>query len=171
MTICGAGPARPPRMIARVACKIAARAVQERSSATAVAASTAPRSRGLPCPLVALFANRVKEALTDAGYLKVEGKHRQDTNVLMISGALDSFAADRFEERAAKAVEYLPGPVLVDLTGLTFIDCRGIRALSAAIRAIPSGQPVAVECSPRSIVVKALRVLSVDLGHLRAEAE
>jgi anti-anti-sigma factor len=107
----------------------------------------------------------------DAGYLMVEGKWRDGTAVLMVRGELDAVAADMFGERAAKAVADLSGPVVVDLSGLAFIDCAGVRALIAAIRAIPSWQPVTVACCPASIPARVLGLLSVDLEHLRAEVE
>lgn len=107
----------------------------------------------------------------DADYLVVEVKCRDGTDVLTIRGELDGPASNSFGERAAKAVANLPGPVVVDLFGLTFIDCSGVRALTAAILAIPSWQPVTVACCADSIVARVLALLSVDLRHLRAEVE
>lgn len=107
----------------------------------------------------------------NADYLMVEGKWRNGTAMLKICGELDGPASSAFGERAAKAVTDLSGPVVVDLSGLTFIDCSGVRALTAAILAIPSWQPVTVACCANSIVARILDLLSVDLGHLRAEVE
>jgi anti-anti-sigma factor len=71
--------------------------------------------------------------------------------VLQIAGELDAIAADAFAERADAAVRPLPGPVLVDLSGLTFIDACGARVLDAVIRTLPGGRPASVRACPRRV--------------------
>jgi stage II sporulation protein AA (anti-sigma F factor antagonist) len=107
----------------------------------------------------------------DASYLTVEGECYCGITVLIIRGDLDAAVPDEFAEYAARTVVDLSGPVVVDLSGLTFIDCSGVQALTAAILAIPSWRPVTVVCRPDSIPLRVLDLLSVDLGHLRAEIE
>jgi anti-anti-sigma regulatory factor len=71
--------------------------------------------------------------------------------VLQITGELDAMAADAFAEHADAAVRSLPGPVLVDLSGLTFIDAGGARVLDAVIRTLPGGRPASVRACPRHV--------------------
>jgi anti-anti-sigma factor len=71
--------------------------------------------------------------------------------VLHIAGELDVMSADAFAEHADAAVRSLPWPVLVDLSGLTFIDARGARVLDAVIRTLPGGRPASVRACPRHV--------------------
>jgi anti-anti-sigma regulatory factor len=82
--------------------------------------------------------------------------------VLQIAGELETMAADAFAERADAAVRSLRGPVLVDLSGLTFIDARGARVLDAVIRTLPGGRPASVRACPRH-VRRILDILGLPL--------
>jgi anti-anti-sigma regulatory factor len=82
--------------------------------------------------------------------------------VLQIAGELDALAADTFAEHADAAVRSLPWPVLVDLSGLTFIDARGARVLDAVIRTLPGGRPASVRACPRH-VRRILDILGLPL--------
>jgi anti-sigma B factor antagonist len=104
-----------------------------------------------------------------ANYLRVNAERRDGVCVLAVSGELDTVTAAGFADHVAKAVEGLPGPVLVDLSGLTFIDCCGARTLVAVTCAFPPWRPVTVR-SCRPIVGRVLGLLGLDLDHLRAEA-
>lgn len=69
-----------------------------------------------------------------ADYLQVQAVPRDGLCVLRVTGDLDTMMAGVFAERAEAAVQAIPRPVLIDLSGLTFIDASGARALAAAIR-------------------------------------
>lgn len=73
-----------------------------------------------------------------AAQIRVE--RRGGACLLRISGELDLITADSLGERADAAVEQVPGPVLVDLAGLTFIDARAARALDARASLSPRTQ-------------------------------
>ena len=81
---------------------------------------------------------------------------------LRIAGELDMMAADALAERTRTAVEAVPGPVLVDLSGLTFIDLHGARALDEMVRALADGRPVTVRCCPPR-VRRVLNLLGLTL--------
>jgi len=83
---------------------------------------------------------------------------------LRIAGELDLTAGDALAARAAAAVRAVRGPVLVDLSGLTFIDAYGARALDALIRNPPDGRPIAVRCCPLP-VRRALDMLRLSLDY------
>jgi anti-anti-sigma factor len=87
---------------------------------------------------------------------------RNGACVLLIAGELDAVAADTFAERVDAAVRRLPGPVLVDLSGLTFIDAQGARALDAVMRTLPAGRPASVRACPRR-VRRILDILGLPL--------
>jgi anti-anti-sigma factor len=86
-----------------------------------------------------------------ADSVQVWAVRRNGACVLQIAGELDAVAADAFAERADAAVRALPWPVLVDLSGLTFIDARGARVLDAVIRTLPGGRPASVRACPRHV--------------------
>ena len=87
--------------------------------------------------------------------------------VLQIAGELDTATADAFAECVDAAVRAQPWPVLVDLSGLTFIDARGARVLDAVIRTLPGGRRAVVRACPRR-VRRILDILGLSLDCLPA---
>ena len=85
-----------------------------------------------------------------------------------IAGELDVATADALAARAAASVRAVPGPVLVDLSGLGFIDARGARALDALIRTPLDGRAAAVRRCPLHIR-RMLNVFRLSLDCPRAE--
>lgn len=83
--------------------------------------------------------------------VEVRAERQNGVCVLRISGELDTMKADTLGERADAAVLGVPGPVLVDLSGLTFIDLHGARVLDAVIQTMPDGRQAAVRFCPRRI--------------------
>jgi anti-sigma B factor antagonist len=86
--------------------------------------------------------------------------------LLCISGQLDPAAAGSLAERAGAALRAAPGPVLVDLSGLTFIDAHGARALAALTRTL-TGRPASVPFCP-PVIRRILDLLDLPLNCLSA---
>jgi anti-sigma B factor antagonist len=86
-----------------------------------------------------------------ADRVQVRAVRRNGACVLLIAGELDVIAADAFAEQADAAVRSLPGPVLVDLSGLAFIDACGARVLDAVMRTLPGGRAASVRACPRRV--------------------
>src|SRR6266480_488656 len=85
--------------------------------------------------------------------------------VLTVSGDLDLSQADGFLQLAARAIDGRTERLVLDLAGVTFLDCAGVRALAIATRFVPRGCPVVV----RSLSPTARRILELvglDLEHL-----
>ena len=102
------------------------------------------------------------------GYLRVQAESRNGQCVLRIAGDLDMITAGEFADRADQEVAATPGPVVVDLSGLTFIDARGARALAAMIDTLPAGRLTAVRsCAPHVRLVFDL--LDLSLNYLPAD--
>ena len=77
---------------------------------------------------------------------------RNGACVLRVAGELDvATTADALVARAATSVRAVPGPVLIDLSGLTFIDAHGARALDALVRTPLDGRVAAVRHCPLRI--------------------
>jgi anti-sigma B factor antagonist len=65
--------------------------------------------------------------------------------VVTLTGDLDLAASPLFDREIARAVGLGPRRLVVDLRGLTFLDCRGLAAvLSARARARESGIAMSV---------------------------
>lgn len=94
--------------------------------------------------------------------VRVQAQRWNGTCLLRISGELDMVTADELGERADTAVLAVPGAVLVDLSGLTFIDAHAARVLNAVIRTLPEGRPASVRSCPRGIR-RALDLLGLSL--------
>jgi anti-sigma B factor antagonist len=106
----------------------------------------------------------------DSGELRVTAEDRDGVCVLAVSGELDVITSADFTLRATRTVREATGPVLVDLSGLTFTDASGARALAAVIGAIPAWRLVAV-WSGHPPVRRVLALLGIDLEQAGRPAE
>jgi anti-sigma B factor antagonist len=82
--------------------------------------------------------------------------------VVSVSGELDIATAPALAEKAG----VLPADIerlIVDLSELEFIDCRGVQVLADVTRAAPPGCPVVVRGATRR-VRRVLDILDVRLG-------
>ena len=86
---------------------------------------------------------------------------------LIVSGALDLLAADEFLQHAARVLDDRIERLVLDLAGVTFLDCAGVRALAVATCFAPDGCPVII----RSLSLPARRIITVlgtdDIESLR----
>lgn len=82
-----------------------------------------------------------------------------DIHVVALHGELDVVSADGL---ADVLVEAAGSTVVVDLSGLTFMDCSGIAALVAARnRTLPNGLGQLVVTRPGAIVRKVLDIVGL----------
>jgi anti-anti-sigma factor len=83
---------------------------------------------------------------------------------LFVHGEIDLATADRFEERASEAVMDAPGSsVLIDLSGVTFMDSAGMRALIRVLE-LRSGKSLIVQ--PSRQVFRLLELVALTDGVL-----
>src|SRR5207302_878357 len=86
---------------------------------------------------------------------------------LILGGALDLLAAGEFLQHAARVLDDRIERLVLDLAGVTFLDCAGIRALAIATCFAPSGCPVII----RSLSPPARRIIALlgteDIESLR----
>jgi anti-sigma B factor antagonist len=94
--------------------------------------------------------------------VKVKIKHDSRTVTVSVSGELDIASAPALTERAGRALEIPAGRVVLDLSGLTFIDCAGGRALIALTKVAAPGCPVVVRGASHR-VRKVLAILDAPL--------
>jgi anti-anti-sigma factor len=86
---------------------------------------------------------------------------------LILAGDLDLLTAGEFLQHAARVLDDRIERLVLDLAGVTFLDCAGIRALAIATCFAPSGCPVII----RSLSPPARRIITVlgtdDIESLR----
>jgi anti-sigma B factor antagonist len=86
---------------------------------------------------------------------------------LILAGDLDLLTAGEFLQHAARVLDDRIERLVLDLGGVTFLDCAGIRALAIATCFAPSGCPVII----RSLSPPARRIITVlgtdDIESLR----
>ena len=85
---------------------------------------------------------------------------------LILSGDLDLTGTGVFLGQAALAVDNRTERLVLDLAGVTFLDCAGVRALAMAASFAPSGSPVII----RSVSPTARRIfelLDLDVANSR----
>jgi anti-sigma B factor antagonist len=92
-----------------------------------------------------------------APFLRVRVERDGGVCVMAVSGELDIATTPELARQAAAALESPPARLVLDLSGLDFIDCAGAGALASVIEALPAGCPVTVG----SMSCMAQRVLGV----------
>jgi anti-anti-sigma factor len=103
----------------------------------------------------------------DADELTVKAVRDGAVCTLIVGGALDSLAADGFLQQAARVLDDRVERLVLDLAGVTFLDCAGVRALAIATCFAPGGCPVII----RSLSSPARRIITAlgtdDIENLR----
>lgn len=94
-------------------------------------------------------------------YLNVRVERWGQLCVLAVSGEMDACSSATFADGMAAAAESAARRVIVDLSGLRFIDCGAARILAAVVRPEPGRPPVVVR-SVRPAVRRVLNLIAVD---------
>jgi anti-anti-sigma factor len=103
----------------------------------------------------------------DADDLTVKTVRDGTVCTLILGGALDLLTADEFLQQAARVLDDRIERLVLDLAGVTFLDCSGVRALAIATCFAPSSCPVII----RSLSRPAHRIITAlgtdDIENLR----
>lgn len=103
----------------------------------------------------------------NAGTLTIKTARDGSICVLTLSGDLDLLAVTGFLVHAARVVDGRAERLVLDLAGLTFLDCAGARALAIVTHTVPGGCPVII----RSLSPPARRILDLLNLHLGQERQ
>lgn len=119
--------------------------------------------------------------------LHVKAERRDQVCVLAVGGELDTGTAAEFTKLVQGATAtMLPRPrrVVMDLSGLRFIDCAGTRALATIVRSAPPRCPVVIRstrpavrrmldlmCLDPDVVGPNLDLIGLDVEHVRGSAK
>src|SRR5690349_20038204 len=85
---------------------------------------------------------------------------------LILSGDLDLSETAGFLGQAALAVDNRIERLVLDLAGVTFLDCAGVRALAMAASFAPGGCPVIIR-SLSPAARRILELLDLDAASIR----
>src|SRR3979411_665763 len=100
-------------------------------------------------------------------YLTVTAVRDGAVCTLILAGDLDLLTAGEFLQHAARVLDDRIERFGLDLAGVTFMDCAGIRALAIATCFVPGGCPVII----RSLSPPARRIIALlgtdDIESLR----
>jgi len=97
--------------------------------------------------------------MSDGFESEIKGRQANGLPVVTVSGDVDLANASELEPSILRALEAAPGPIVVDLEALTFIDSSGLRALVSASREARSrGASLQLRNVPRH----AQRVLDIS---------
>jgi anti-anti-sigma factor len=103
----------------------------------------------------------------DADDLTVKTVRDGAVCMLILGGSLDLLTAGEFLKQAARILDDRIERLVLDLAGVTFLDCAGVRALAIATCFAPGGCPVIL----RSLSPPARRIITVlgtdDIENLR----
>ena len=104
----------------------------------------------------------------DADDLTVKTVRDGAVCTLIVCGDLDLGAVSEFLQHAARALDDRTERFVLDLAGVTFLDCAGVRALAIATCFTPNGCPVII----RSLSPPARRIIELlgidDIENLRS---
>jgi anti-sigma B factor antagonist len=98
------------------------------------------------------------------GQLVVESRTEGDAVVIVLRGELDLTSVPLFERELRDAESSGPGRVVIDLSGLDFMDSTGLRALlQARERSKSNGHELALRRGPRQVqrVLELTKTLDV----------
>jgi anti-anti-sigma factor len=103
---------------------------------------------------------------SDGPPLRASVQRSGDTAVVTLVGELDLATADRLRTRLLTVVRSDPAPsrLVLDVSGLHFVDAAGIAVLLTAQRALAAGGGKVVLRSPSRLVTRVVKVL--QLQHL-----
>jgi anti-sigma B factor antagonist len=85
---------------------------------------------------------------------------------LILNGDLDISAASGFLQHASRVVGDRTGRLVLDLAGVTFLDCSGLRTLAIAAGFAPGGCPVIIR-SLSPAVRRILALTGLNLENIR----
>jgi anti-sigma B factor antagonist len=95
--------------------------------------------------------------------LEVEvGEAGEDVALVVLHGELDFASGESLSPALADLVAHSPNRVVVDLTGLEFVDSREVKMLLAAARAFEADGRSMILVAPTLPVRRALEILHID---------
>lgn len=83
-------------------------------------------------------------------------------HVVALAGEIDIASGPAFEAGVEQAVSAGPGPVLIDMGGVEFMDSTGLRVLIGAFQGLRREDRRLAVCARAFPVIDVLRVSAID---------
>lgn len=100
--------------------------------------------------------------MSESEGLRITVTEEPDELVLMgLSGEMDIATADAFSARVADIAGARPTRLVVDLSGLDFVDSNGLNALVQSSKAVEAAHGVLVLAAPQSRVRRLFEVVQL----------
>lgn len=114
-------------------------------------------------------------ALVSGADFRVEEEHpREGAVVLAVYGDVDLHSADQLADRLGAAIDRRPSSLVVDLSGVTFVDSQGIGALLRGTRRFEGNEGRFRLVVPSSDIRRVFEITALDrvfaLARTREEA-
>lgn len=94
--------------------------------------------------------------------LQLTSEHANGSVVITVAGELDLATRPELSDRVQNAIDMCPGTVIIDLSGVTFIDACGLSALIAVRRhAREHDTPLLLAGAPPA-VLKLLKLTNLE---------
>lgn len=122
-------------------------------------------------PLLAVTASVKAPKMTSSLRLSITTEHHGRRSVLHLQGELDFSTRDRLRRAISSVLMRRPRTLVVDLSGLDFIDCSGLSVLIWAHKRLAEQDRQLFVTGGKPIVRRVICLAGVDTYlHLSAEA-
>jgi anti-sigma B factor antagonist len=94
--------------------------------------------------------------------LDISTNHKDGASIVALSGEVDVYTAPVLRARLIEATESGAGPLVVDMSGVEFIDSSGLGVLVSILKRISEQGSTMTIVSDREIVLKVFRITGLD---------
>ena len=100
--------------------------------------------------------------MAEGELISIETKNEEDLCILTVKGRLGITTENSLRQRVAALVEQSQVHIILDFTGITFMDSSGMSSVLSAMRSVSENQGrICLVCDTRHIL-RVLRITAID---------
>ena len=100
--------------------------------------------------------------MAEGDLISIETKNEEDLCILTVKGRLGITTENALRERVSALIEQSQVHLILDFTGVTFMDSSGMSSVLSAMRSVSENQGrICLVCDTRHIL-RVLRITSID---------
>lgn len=100
--------------------------------------------------------------MAEGDLISIETKNEEDLCILTVKGRLGITTENSLRQRVAALVEQSQVHIILDFTGVTFMDSSGMSSVLSAMRSVSENQGrICLVCDTRHIL-RVLRITAID---------
>ncbi|MDO5297600.1 MAG: STAS domain-containing protein [bacterium] len=100
--------------------------------------------------------------MAEGELISIETKNEEDLCILTVKGRLGITTENSLRQRVAALVEQSQVHIILDFTGVTFMDSSGMSSVLSAMRSVSENQGrICLVCDTRHIL-RVLRITAID---------